>query len=435
MRRRSLAWTAFLAIILPSSPARADRIRLRGGGEIRGVILPQRDANGKRLIQTEASARPLAVEPDRIEQVIAEQDDPLDRYFARKAKWPDTAPAQYELGLWCEEHKLTGLALEHFRRATELDPRHAAAQKKLGRVLHDGVWMTADEQKRAQGLVFYKGKWMSSEALAQAHRREAAAAEKAAWARELQVLRQSLEAAEPDRREEAQRRLGEIHDPAAVPGLVQAFASGPPAHRNLLHRTLGTIPGPEARVALMHRGLVEDDPAVRQTAVEELSRRQEPETVPELIRMLSPKDGRRNGQVARLLADLGADEAVPRLIPLVARVERRPIMVPNTVTSPPQGITIMEGVTYGVLTGPVVGNGAVAYGGAPSTYMSGVSVGTPPTVVPKVFVVTVQRRNQDVLAALASLTGQDFGYDPAAWRRWWTTSRGPEEPVKRVRQP
>jgi hypothetical protein len=45
-------------------------------------------------------------------------------------------------------------------------------------------------------------------------------------------------------------------------------------------------------------------------------------------------------------------------------------------------------------------------------------------------------QNTEVLAALVKLTGQDFGYDGAAWRRWLRTSFQPEPvPAKRVPQP
>ena len=38
--------------------------------------------------------------------------------------------------------------------------------------------------------------------------------------------------------------------------------------------------------------------------------------------------------------------------------------------------------------------------------------------------------------ALVKLTGQDFGYDQAAWRAWLRTSfKAEAEPAKRVPQP
>jgi hypothetical protein len=45
-------------------------------------------------------------------------------------------------------------------------------------------------------------------------------------------------------------------------------------------------------------------------------------------------------------------------------------------------------------------------------------------------------RNAEVLGALERLTGQHFGFDLAAWRRWVNTSFRPEpEPARQVPQP
>jgi hypothetical protein len=39
--------------------------------------------------------------------------------------------------------------------------------------------------------------------------------------------------------------------------------------------------------------------------------------------------------------------------------------------------------------------------------------------LPQLTAVTSRVRNEPVLAALRKLTGEDHGYDVAAWRRWW----------------
>lgn len=437
MKRLVLGVGLLSVLACDGSAARADRIRFRGGGEIRGMILPQPGPDGKTLIQTETSARPMALDRERIESVFPEQDA-LDDYFQRLDSVPATADAQYQFGLWCEQRRLSGLAQEHFRRAAEIDPAHAAAQKKLGKVLHDGVWMTVAEQKRAQGLVLYKGRWISREAHERLDRREAASAETTARARELLVLRQALDSGETAQREDAERRLAEFQEPDAVPALMRVFGTEQPAHRSRLVKMLGAIPGAEARNALIECLLVEEEPAIRSAGVEELQRRDEPETVPGLVRRLDPKNPALSGRVARVLAELAAVEAVPRLIPLLVRAERRTIWVNSTTYVPPQGISVVTGNSYGVLTGPVVGNGAVAFGAYSTPFLSGVTMGSPGGGMrsqPTLRVVTIYHRNADVLAALESLTGRGFGYDAVAWRRWWSRAQGPEEPVKRVRQP
>ena len=38
---------------------------------------------------------------------------------------------------------------------------------------------------------------------------------------------------------------------------------------------------------------------------------------------------------------------------------------------------------------------------------------------PRLKAVKVKAKNEPVLAALRKLSGEDFGYDRAAWLRWW----------------
>ena len=435
MKTHRMAWLG-LVLVLAALPARADRIRLRGGGELRGMIVPEPAPEGKVLVQTETGSKPLVLDRDQVAEVVAE-DDALDEYYARRDAVPATAEAQYEFGLWCETKRLRGLAQDHFRRATELDPSHAAAHKKLGHVRHEGLWMTVEEQKRAQGLVLHKGRWIAREELERIEEHEAASAQRAAWVREIQVLLQSIDSGDTEARADAERRLSAIRDPAAIPALVHVLGSEAPAHRTRLVRILGAIPEAEAREALIERLLIEDDAAVRRAALDELMRRADPETVPSVLGRLNPKNPQLSGRAATLLAELGATEAVPKLIPLLLKVETRRVWVPGPDAPPPASLTVVTGESVPVLTGPVVGPGAVAYGATSVPYVSGVVMGAPGTGrrAPTLRAITVYYRNADVLAALESLSGQSFGYDPAAWRRWWARSRGPEEPVKRVRQP
>jgi hypothetical protein len=45
-------------------------------------------------------------------------------------------------------------------------------------------------------------------------------------------------------------------------------------------------------------------------------------------------------------------------------------------------------------------------------------------------------QNEEVLLALKKLTGQDFGYDVASWRRWLRVGyRAEPAPERRVPQP
>ena len=98
------------------------------------------------------------------------------------------------------------------------------------------------------------------------------------------------------------------------------------------------------------------------------------------------------------------------------------------------------------LTPPAMAPGAIAYGAVAVPYLqsaaaSGGVVGVPgvattPSRLPEPRAVTVSYQNVEVLGALTRLTGEDFGYDEAAWRRWIKASFNPNpKPVRQVRQP
>ena len=82
------------------------------------------------------------------------------------------------------------------------------------------------------------------------------------------------------------------------------------------------------------------------------------------------------------------------------------------------------------MTPPVVAPGVVAFGtlSTPAYGMPGLGLTTgaaDSTPRPEPRLVTFTYRNTEVLAALQKLTGQDFDYDVAAWRRWVSREYNP----------
>jgi len=216
-----------------------------------------------------------------------------------------------------------------------------------------------------------------------------------------------------------------------------------PSVRELLVRLLAAIAGPEGTEALVFQALREDDAGIRRAAAAALARRRDPEAVPLLIRRLKGEPPQAIGRAAEALAGLGATEAVPDLIDALVRVERRPVLVrsmrPAAAPAPVSGMS-MSGSSVPVLTGPVVGNGVVAYGATSVPYGSGVGLnmgsGGYRPGPPRLRMMTRVERHPEVLAALESLTGRNFGFDQASWRRWQATQARPTSgPSRRVPQP
>jgi len=432
------------------SESRADRVTLRGGGQVRGKLVADKVHPEILLFLGEVGKTPMVFKKEQVVQVVPESG-PLDEYVRLREKDRPTAEAEYDLGLWCEGHGLADLALLHFEAAVKRDSTFGPARQKLGHVLRDGRWLDADEVKEAQGLVKYKGRWITIEEKERREAQQATAAEGASWARRIKLLRDGYLAGPEGRSREAERRLLEIGDPVAVGPILRILGEDPlPSLRALAARVLGAIPGSSASSGLVARLLAELDQGVRQATLGELARREPSEVVPGLLRALRSPRPEVVNRAAWGLAGLNAVATVPRLIPALITIEQRVIMTGgggssgnlgvsfNTV-SPSSGSAYSGGGSVPVSTGPVVGPGVVAFGAAsvpyealngPTPGSGGGSRGPVPRLV------AIQHQNAEVRDALVKMTGQDFGYDIPSWKRWVATSfRIETGPTRRVPQP
>lgn len=459
-----VGWIAALAILVPAGKAAADDVKLRGGGMLRGVVRPVEGQEGYVEIHTPKSSKPYVFRREQILQITPERT-PLHAYFEQRDSIEETADAHYEFGLWCEENGLTGPATDHHRRAVELDENHEFAQKKLGRVFFDGRWISHDERRELQGLVKHGGRWITPEEKEDLDSMQQVTRSQETWARRIDLLVKKATEGSPPERAEAMQQLRQINDPDAVVPLVNLLGRQGPDLRTVLAQLLGAINDPKAGSGLAHRIVREEDPQVRLATLNELARKQDPATVPKLIREVKNPDPEHVGRAAWALAGLGATEAVPKLIPALLSVQKRveTVLVPGPTsgggsnmavgfgsTAAP-GFGIGGGPSIAVLNGPVVAPGAIAFGaravpllgyGVQST---GVAIGggsvtaQPSPPVPRRVVRPYQHRNIEVLAALERLTGTNLGYDVASWNRWLRTEyRAPaeqERPARLVPQP
>jgi len=433
------------------SESRADRITLRGGGQVKGKLIPDGTRPGSFQFLGETGKTPMVFQKDQIIQVVPEKG-PLDEYVVLRARERPTAEAEYDLGVWCEGHGLADLATVHFQASIRRESTFGPAHQKLGHVERDGRWLDADEVKIAQGLVKYKGRWVTTE---EKQRREAilaGAAEAASWVKRIQLLRDGLVGGPPERSREAERRLLAIVEPVAVGPVLRVLGEDPePTLRAMAARVLGTIPGSSASSGLVGRLVSELDEKVRQATLGELARRDRSEVVPVLLRALRSTSPEVVNRAAWGLAGLNAVAAVPRLVPALITIEYRVVMAGggapsgnfgvsfNAVSPAPGFNNNYGGVSIPVLTPPAVGPGVVAFGATsvpygalngPTLSTGGGSRGPTPRLVP------IEHHNSEVLAALVKMTGQDFGYDILTWKRWIATSfRIETGPTRRVPQP
>lgn len=462
---------AVVAMIAGQGPARGDELVLRGGGTLQGELVEIEGRPGSVEVYTATSTRPYVMSRDKIARVVPE-DTPLDVYLERLEAVGDSADEHFALGSWAEDQGLSGPARHHYRLAVERDENHGPAHEKLGHVLFDDQWMTYDELREAQGLVKYDGEWMTHEQKERLDDHERLSRSQESWARRIDVLLTKYNEGAPAERAEAERQLRAIREPEAIVPLVNRLGHEAPALRLLLAEVLGAIDDPMATAGLVHRILKEVDEQIRRPTLDTLARRRDPEATDRLIAALEDDDPRVVGRAAAALAGLGAVEAVPKLVPKLVSIQHRieTILVPSAPSGGGFGLTagfsrsgalatagsnlatrsnVSTSQSIPVLTGPAVAPGAVAFGAqavpVPSlgTTSAGLALGSSATgqtmPVPRRVVVPYPHRNVEVLAALERLTGEDFGYNINAWRRWLRTGfQAPEpddRPARRIPQP
>lgn len=472
-----VAGLAVGSIGLSNTTALADRIRLRGGNEIKGVIVTDPAKPDVVLVQTENLATPLTFPKGGVTSVVREPSS-LDEYVAQKAKLDETAQAHYDFGLWCEEAGLKGPAEAEFKKSVTIDPGFGPSHKKLGHVQHGDRWLTYDQQREAQGLVKHKGKWISKAEKDKIDGASALASQQSSWASRLKILRRKLQDTDTATREDAEAQITAIRDPAAIPGLIRLFwADGSAAHLRLA-QIIGGIEGPDAAEAVVNMIISEPDSDVRQMMLNELTRRHDPDTPGRFIAVLKAKDPDIVGRAAWALAQIKHAPAVPKLIDALIQSEKRMMMM--QVATPGGGSGGFSGsVGFAQSVGPGVGNIApgignnsgIATGGistsgsgigsagaaiggdaskgftsvASQGYVTGVAVGpgvvaygassvpvpigvnpvmtdSAPRISEIPAKVKVNYQNQAVLLALESLTGENFGFDQPAWKKWLSTT-------------
>jgi HEAT repeats len=447
IRGRPRLLIAGMVALALAGEATGDEIILRGGGQIRGVVVPDPTLPDYILVQTERLTTPIKYRKGQVVEVVP-GPSPLKEYLSKRDKTGQGAQEQFDLGVWCEEQKLKAYADLHYQHAIEADSTFAPAHQKLGHVLYSGRWLTSDELHEAQGFVKHRGKWISLEEKAKIDADKVSVAEQAAWARRINVLRQTLLFGTPERQRDAELQLADIRDPAAVNPLVRIFGDDTDSMRTMLARILGGIPGSEAAAAIVNCILAEADAGVRQAAMDELASRDDPNVVPLVARYLQSKDLAIVNRAAWVLGNLKAVSTVPKLLTVLVSVDQQIVWVPpepgaNIAPGAPQiGASFVSGggPFLPLINSVAVAPGAVGFGASsyPLFTGSGITLAEPPGMTrgyqPKIMSYTY--RNVEVLNALEKLTGRNFGYDLNAWKHWVSTSFRPDpQPARRVPQP
>lgn len=393
---------ATLLVTATTVGVRADVFYLKSGGRIEGDLV---DETGETIRVMVTNGAVVLSRND----VAREEASPttLQRYEAEKAKHPDTAEGEYDLGVWCDQNGLAAEARTHYRAAIAKAPELTAAYRALGYVPVGDAWL--DGSSPAQGCKTTGGPAEGEPPLLGEIINE--------WSRRVHAIRYtrldppSDRPGGPDERKFAEGRneVLAIKDPLAIPALVRVLSEGTYRCRRLLVEALGRFPQDEATLNLLAIALLDPDPSIRSAAAAELPPRKDPRVEEPLRRVLKGGDEDLRCRAAAALGAMKARSAVGDLVVQLTAAGATPTAEKREAFFAGLAAVFNKPTTaeFGGRTyrhAPVI---AVCIpDAAPSTGRTR-RAGGPDTT-----------DRAEAQQALKAITGQDFGFDVEAWKRW-----------------
>ncbi|MEW6744342.1 MAG: hypothetical protein AB1486_16430 [Planctomycetota bacterium] len=147
----------------------ADVVTMKDGRKIEGNIEKQ-DASE---VQVKTPYGVIKLRRSEIERIEL-GDTPEDTFRKRYASVSKTDPgALFDLAMWCKEQRLKKEYRQLLDEILKLRPDHDGAHEELGHVRYDGKWFTKselldykkkeEEQNLARGLVLHEGRWITKD--------------------------------------------------------------------------------------------------------------------------------------------------------------------------------------------------------------------------------------------------------------------------------
>ena len=243
----------------------------------------------------------------------------------------------------------------------------------LDRAIADST-STHAQRMETLGYHRYRGSWRTQQEIDLDKQAEAVTKSRVVAKQRLQRLRRELD------------EIRQTNDPFAVMALIAAINTDPvPRVRLLYVEALGNIVSTDAIGALLSLVLNHADSEVRWSAIEQLNDKDSMQVVPALVAALQGPDNQRINRAAVALKTLGDESAVQPLINVL-------------------------------ITQSVVSSSA-ASGGKTSVTFSPTGGGLALGSNQKQKIISSQ--NTQVLEALTTLTGVNYGWDQTRWQLWF----------------
>jgi hypothetical protein len=392
---RALALALFLA-----SPALADEVELLSGTIVEGKVVDQGDSI--KVVRGGASV----VYPKSMVRKIVPKKTVEDLYEERsKGLRADDLDGRLRLARWCVDQHLAAQAVAEFKKAVALSPDHEEARLGAGFLKLDGKWVPEEAYYAAKGMVRHKGRWVTPEqrdldvALEEQKELERILGDK------VKLLLERMKSADPKKRESAVAELAPIADKFKAKAYVQAITFSSDHVRAFVYPELGRMKELSAAKPLARKALWDDEESLRPVAWEAFKAIGHPDGVV----FLAPYLGEQSVTARTRCVELIAQLKDPRIVPALVQALENSLETEKAVQQYGQQMTVMTNRTLTLRDGSRV-------------QLPGV-VRVQPDFTDKAMKAKLDGEQAEILAALAQLTGEQFGEDPARWRAWIVSRR------------
>jgi hypothetical protein len=416
---------------LSVNDADADVVKLKNGGEIRGVVkaaVTKPLAPAAELVIETPPGGEIAVAADEV-AFVSKRPRMVEEYESQARHLADTVDARWQLAEWCRQHKLVEPRKVQLRRILELNPEHKPARLALGHKWQSNRWISpqeVDAELLAQGYVRYRGRIITTlerDLLAAGESRKQ---EQNDWRPRIRLWVGWLIGPDPGKSADAMVKFRELRDPDAVPAIVDFLLRDNRVDvRRFGVQTLSQIDGQAPVPALARVALADADYALQDSAFKSLSEQQRAAAEPIFEQALRDRSNVIIRRAAVLLGRAGLRHAVPALIDALNTSHEVKVSVPHTFNLGFNRNGAMGGASP--LLPPDIEKGLLS-----GQFPQGVII-NPSGPQPAARIMTVRRtvQNLEVLEALHMLTNEDFGYDKRVWHLWWQSQTKPGGAEKR----
>jgi hypothetical protein len=313
------------------------------------------------------------------------QDTRMQQYQALRAKSGENAQDQLRLADWCRKKGLPQMEHAHLVRSLDFQPDNEAIRKRLGHVKGEKQWVSREQAALEQAIAAAKEQWLP----------------------QLRAAQQLLQLGTTTERQQAREQLLQIRDPLAVTALEEVFSHNE-AGSLLLLEVLARIDDPQSAQAAVRLAVDSEIPSVRTAAIAQLPRLDQYAYVPLLL--------------SRLRADIVTSVA---LFPV-----RRGSHYSQRITRANQDHD--ENLIVNVDIYRVGGDPRANFALNEALQRRVLEENTKLERQVSEENLKTAGRNERIIAALKTATGEDHGRTPQAWWDWWRQESEIEEQRQRA---